>query len=195
MQARSAPGLLGRAAKGTATHVSASRKARAESVAPETGLGVLKDCTIFVDVRTDDGDDAGGLFVEMLMGLGAKILSRAGQTCTHIVFKNGLMSTVTRYRLLNDPKPHVVGIAWVVECVEQRAKADETRFGVDMDGVGIAVAAKVMRGLCSLPSSALNSVFLASSPFYVTQTHAHVNARAVASRFITEYRAGSSRRQ
>ena len=34
---------------------------------------VLKDCIIFVDVRTDDGDDAGGLFVEMLKGLGARV--------------------------------------------------------------------------------------------------------------------------
>ena len=34
---------------------------------------VLKDCTIFVDVRTEDGDDAGGLFVEMLKGLGARV--------------------------------------------------------------------------------------------------------------------------
>ncbi|KDQ55074.1 hypothetical protein JAAARDRAFT_107648, partial [Jaapia argillacea MUCL 33604] len=90
-------------------------------------------CVIFVDVRTDDGDDAGGLFVEMLKGLGAKILARAGQTCTHIVFKNGLMSTLTRLKLMHDPKPHVVGIAWVVECVEQRAKVDETKFLVDLE--------------------------------------------------------------
>ncbi|TFK51130.1 hypothetical protein OE88DRAFT_226054 [Heliocybe sulcata] len=145
LQARSAPGLMRRATKTTATHVSAGRKGRAESVPPDNGLGVLKDCTIFVDVRTDDGDDAGGLFVEMLTGLGAKILSRVGQSCTHIVFKNGLMSTVTRYRLLNDPKPHVVGIAWVVECVEQRAKAEESKFGVDMEDAGIAGAAKRRR--------------------------------------------------
>jgi hypothetical protein len=59
---------------------------------------VLKDCTIFVDVRTDDGDDAGNLFVDMLRNLGARILGRPGQTCTHIVFKNGLASTLSRYR-------------------------------------------------------------------------------------------------
>ena len=34
---------------------------------------VLKDCIIFVDVRTEDGDEAGGLFVEMLKGLGARV--------------------------------------------------------------------------------------------------------------------------
>ncbi|KAI0318532.1 hypothetical protein OF83DRAFT_1022245, partial [Amylostereum chailletii] len=101
-------------------------------------LKVLKQCTVFVDVRTDDGDDAGGLFVDMLRGLGAKVLGRVGQTCTHIVFKNGLVSTLTRYRLSPEPKPLVVGIAWVVECVEQRSHVDEARFAVDLEGVNVA---------------------------------------------------------
>jgi hypothetical protein len=36
-------------------------------------LDILKDCVIFVDVRTEDGEDAGSLFVDMLRGLGAKV--------------------------------------------------------------------------------------------------------------------------
>ena len=36
-------------------------------------LKILKSCIVFVDVRTDDGDEAGGLFVEMLKGLGARV--------------------------------------------------------------------------------------------------------------------------
>lgn len=83
-------------------------------------LDVLDQCTVFVDVRTEEGEDAGALFVDMLRGLGAKVylflcpvgmiliactsslslqvLSRVGQTCTHIVYKNGLASTLTKYR-------------------------------------------------------------------------------------------------
>lgn len=81
-------------------------------------LKILKNCVVFVDVRTDEGDEAGGLFVEMLKGLGARVsfdvtsrilypkttpfylqtLSSVGQTCTHIVFKNGHTNTVKRYR-------------------------------------------------------------------------------------------------
>ena len=34
---------------------------------------VLDGYTIFVDVRTDDGEDAGELFVEMLEGMGARV--------------------------------------------------------------------------------------------------------------------------
>jgi hypothetical protein len=52
-------------------HVSKSGSTTATS----SSLKVLKSCTIFVDVRTDDGDDAGGLFVDMLKGLGAKVRS------------------------------------------------------------------------------------------------------------------------
>lgn len=37
-----------------------------------------------------------------------------------------------------DPKPFVVGIAWVVECVEKRAKVDEERFKIDVDVINVA---------------------------------------------------------
>lgn len=36
-------------------------------------LDVLNKCTIFVDVKTEDGEDAGALFVDMLRSLGAKV--------------------------------------------------------------------------------------------------------------------------
>ncbi|KAF8070783.1 hypothetical protein FPV67DRAFT_1412813 [Lyophyllum atratum] len=110
-------------------------------------LKTLEDCVIFVDVRTDDGDEAGSLFVEMLEGVGARVLTRVGQTCTHIVFKNGLMSTLNRYRLLRDPKPLVVGIAWVVECVEQRKQVDETKFLIDLEGMNVSGTNKRRRSM------------------------------------------------
>ena len=34
-------------------------------------------------------------------------------------------------------KPKVVGVAWVVECAEKRAKVDEEKFTVDLDTVHI----------------------------------------------------------
>ncbi|KAN0081195.1 hypothetical protein V8E55_008819 [Tylopilus felleus] len=104
----------------------------------KSSLNILKRCATFVDVRTEQGDDAGSLFVDMLKGLGAKIMGRLGQTCTHIVYKNGLPNTLTRYRMLKDPKPIVVDIAWVVECVEKRARVDEERFKIDVDMINVA---------------------------------------------------------
>ncbi|TFK82381.1 hypothetical protein K466DRAFT_500430 [Polyporus arcularius HHB13444] len=118
-------------------------KGKASAEESPARLAVLKNCRIFVDVRTDEGDDAGGLFVEMLEGLGAKIASKVGSRCTHVVFKNGLMSTLSRYKLLGDPKPHVVGIGWVVECAEQCKKVDEGLHRVNLDLVNVAGVNKV----------------------------------------------------
>ncbi|KAI0783004.1 hypothetical protein C8Q75DRAFT_726757 [Abortiporus biennis] len=157
MSLRSAPGLLGKGTGpgGDGSKVNAGKGvAESSGTTPETNgkgkeavkqgsLKVLKDCTIFVDVRTDEGDDAGSLFVDMLKGLGAKTLARVGQSCTHIVYKNGLTSTQTRYRLLHEPRPKVVGIAWVVECVEQRSHVDETKFLIDLELVNVAGDKKV----------------------------------------------------
>ncbi|KAF9456944.1 hypothetical protein BDZ94DRAFT_1203581 [Collybia nuda] len=119
-------------------------------------LKVLQDCIIFVDVRTDDGDEAGSLFVEMLESVGARILTRVGQTCTHIVYKNGLVSTTTRYRLLRDPKPLVVGIAWVVECVEQRQRVDESKFAIDLDNINVAGVNRRRRSM--LPKAIIREI-------------------------------------
>ncbi|KAF9447190.1 hypothetical protein P691DRAFT_671996 [Macrolepiota fuliginosa MF-IS2] len=110
-------------------------------------LKILKDCVIFVDVRADDGEEAGSLFVEMLESLGAKILTRVGQTCTHVIFKNGLMSTTSRYRLLREPKPSVVGIAWVVDCVEQRRRVEEAPYLIDLTEVNVAGTNKRRRSM------------------------------------------------
>ena len=103
-----------------------------------------------------------------------QVLSRVGQTCTHIVYKNGLASTLTKYkyvsltlsrlsvclcedlpavyRLLDEPRPKVVGIGWVVECAEKRARVDESRFQVDLEGINVAGALKVFQLLtvCTL---------------------------------------------
>ncbi|KAI0058417.1 hypothetical protein BV25DRAFT_1810764 [Artomyces pyxidatus] len=146
---KSAPGALGKG-NGVGAHVTASGSDSASGSGKKKlahTLKVLKSCTVFVDVRSDDGDDAGGLFVDMLRGLGARILGSAGTTCTHIVYKNGLMSTLTKYRLMDEPKPFVVGIAWVVECAEQRAKADESKFLVDLELVNVAGTNKRRRSM------------------------------------------------
>lgn len=95
--ARTAPGALGKTNRSGA-HVSAHGKSGEPTssdqangtngasgsnsnnstpngtIVPTAGsLKVLKGCKIFVDVRSDDGDDAGPLFVDMLEGMGAKV--------------------------------------------------------------------------------------------------------------------------
>jgi hypothetical protein len=42
---------------------------------PQPALTVLKDCKVFVDIKSPNGEDAGDLFVDMLKGLGARVRS------------------------------------------------------------------------------------------------------------------------
>lgn len=93
----------------------------------------LRGLTVLVDVRDQDGQDASACWVEMLKGAGAKVLVRFGERkLTHIVYKSGRPSTLHSYRALEDPKPHVVGISWVVACLEQGKKADESPYLVEV---------------------------------------------------------------
>ncbi|KAF4598126.1 hypothetical protein EYR38_006522 [Pleurotus pulmonarius] len=146
--AKTAPGALGKIKGGTGGHVSSGRKdaESSETQAKADSLSILDDCIVFLDVRTDEGEDAGELFLEMLQRLGARILSSVGSTCTHVVYKNGLTSTVNKWRKLKN-KPHVVGIAWVVECAERKEKADETPHLIDLDGVNVAGVVKRRRSM------------------------------------------------
>jgi hypothetical protein len=80
-------------------------------------LTILKGCIVFVDIISDIGDDSARSFItDMLKSLGARVsflfhahcylcaerffqvLGSVGQTCTHIVYKNGLRSTYNRYK-------------------------------------------------------------------------------------------------
>lgn len=51
-----------------------SKADAAQPPVPES-LKILNECVIYVDVKTDEGDEAGSLFVEMLEGIGAKVCS------------------------------------------------------------------------------------------------------------------------
>lgn len=61
---RSAPGAIER--------IRAASRSYAESEGTES-LQFLKNCVVYVDVRTEGGEDAGGLFVDMLKEMGAKV--------------------------------------------------------------------------------------------------------------------------
>ncbi|EEB95928.1 hypothetical protein MPER_05027, partial [Moniliophthora perniciosa FA553] len=90
------------------------------------------DCKVFVDYRSDD-PLATETWTQMLKDLGARIMTRLGPTCTHILWKNGLPSTINRYRTLNDPKPHVIGNSWVVTCAQESRRVDEAEYLIDLE--------------------------------------------------------------
>lgn len=53
-------------------------------------------------------------------------------TLTHIIFKAGRPGTLQHYRNHPEPKPHIVGIAWVVRCAELEQRASEKPYRVEV---------------------------------------------------------------
>ncbi|ESK93627.1 signal transducer [Moniliophthora roreri MCA 2997] len=103
-------------------------------------LSILSDCKVFVDYRSDD-PLAAETWTQMLKDLGARIMTRLGPTCTHILWKNGLPSTINRYRTLNDPKPHVIGNSWIVTCAQESRHVDETEYLINLEEFKFAAEA------------------------------------------------------
>jgi hypothetical protein len=54
------------------------------------------------------------------------------------------MSLISPVRSFGEPRPKVVGIAWVVECVEQKTLVDEAKFSVNLEGMNIVGLNKVI---------------------------------------------------
>lgn len=68
--ANAAPAMKAKA--NTDGPISAGKRAAA-AVPVNPAMMILKDCVIFVDVKSEDGDEAGSLFIEMLEGVGARV--------------------------------------------------------------------------------------------------------------------------
>ncbi|PWZ03656.1 hypothetical protein BCV70DRAFT_197855 [Testicularia cyperi] len=120
-------------ATGGAVNGTAKGEVSDSTMAPPKRTRFLRGLTVLVDVRDQDGEDASACWVEMLKTAGAKVMVRFGERkLTHIVYKSGRPSTLHSYRALADPKPHVVGISWVVKCLEQGIKVDEEPYLVEV---------------------------------------------------------------
>lgn len=111
---------------------------------------ILKGVIAFVDVRTAEGDDTSAVFAEMLRSCGARVsepqsrsacdtdlpglqvLTKPTESCTHIIFKSGKISTLIWWRKQPEPKPHMVGIGWVTKSRDTGERVQETGFEVDV---------------------------------------------------------------
>jgi hypothetical protein len=93
---------------------------------PGVNPALLAGATVHVDVRTSDGADASGIFVELLTQMGATCVEHwdwtpekeeqvggGGVGVTHVVFKDGDKATTDRARQAGGV--HCVGVGWVLE--------------------------------------------------------------------------------
>jgi len=96
---------------------------------PDLNPGLLSAAVVYVDVHTTEGADASGIFIELLMQMGARCVKQwswnpSDETTdehkrvgiTHVVFKDGGKRTMERVRQAKG-LVSCVGVAWVLEYV------------------------------------------------------------------------------
>ncbi|KAJ4506357.1 hypothetical protein HRR93_001943 [Exophiala dermatitidis] len=137
------------AAKTSQTHDRAPLKTMAE--------GILSGAVVHYDIHTTEGQDASGVFVELLTAMGARcvkewkwnpratarasmpalgsatghdsgLLSNPG--VTHVVYKDGGKRTLEKVRSANG-SVLCVGVGWVLDCYREGKWLDEAAYAVD----------------------------------------------------------------
>ncbi|CBF85343.1 hypothetical protein AN1674.2 [Aspergillus nidulans FGSC A4] len=111
--------------------------------------GCLCGAVVYVDVHTTEGEDASGIFIELLQQMGARCIrnwswnprvsvspeedasSVNGKVgITHVVFKDGGVRTLEKVRQARG-LVKCVGVGWVLNCEARNEWVDEAPYAVD----------------------------------------------------------------
>ncbi|EED16448.1 conserved hypothetical protein [Talaromyces stipitatus ATCC 10500] len=147
----------------------------------------LRGAVVFVDVHTTEGEDASGIFVELLTQMGAKCVKswswnpRSSQSpgvdgsesinnskvgITHVVYKDGGVRTMEKVRQAGN-LVKCVGVGWVLDCERANKWIDEAHYYVDSTIIprGGAKRRKSMqpRALANVNGSLMSSTSTSSS--------------------------------
>lgn len=95
--------------------------------------GVLTGAVVYVDVRTSEGADASAIYIELLSGLGAKVVSSItdASLLTHIVYKDGNPKTLDKIRrasMGDGINVKTVGVSWPLDCDAKKEWVDEEAY-------------------------------------------------------------------
>ncbi|KRG04118.1 microcephalin isoform X2 [Drosophila mojavensis] len=115
---------------------------------------ILKDVIVYVEVRTGNDNRSEGV-KNIITKLGAQANDRLLRNTTHVVFKDGLLSTYKRAQSWNIP---IVSILWIEACKVQRRLCDPTQFPISNIHMYEfpELYGKVSRVRCMQPDSELN---------------------------------------
>ncbi|KAI0109113.1 hypothetical protein GGR51DRAFT_106993 [Nemania sp. FL0031] len=117
----------------------------ARATRPDLDPTVLRGAIVFVDVHTTEGADAGRIFVDLLVQMGARCVkswpwnpisptggepdvSKVG--ITHVVFKDGGKRTLEKV-VESKGAVQCVGVSWVLDCEKENRWLDEKDYRVD----------------------------------------------------------------
>ncbi|KAH8300221.1 hypothetical protein KR044_011851 [Drosophila immigrans] len=87
---------------------------------------ILKDVIVYVEVRTGNDNRSEGV-KSIIAKLGAQVNDRLLRNTTHVVFKDGLLSTYKRAQSWNIP---IVSILWIEACKVQRCLCEPKQFPI-----------------------------------------------------------------
>lgn len=87
--------------------------------------GPLFEVVAYLDIRTDEGDDASATFKVMISKLGAKVVKQPSRTVTHIIYKKGSPKTM---HVAKELGISCLSISWIIECNKQQKRMPETEF-------------------------------------------------------------------
>lgn len=93
---------------------------------PKTIREVFANCRIYVEVRTGDDNRSAGI-KSKLMSEGIKINEKLYKDTTHVIFKDGLLSTYKQAKKFGIP---VTTILWIESCKAQRRLVDTAKFPI-----------------------------------------------------------------
>ncbi|KAF2157296.1 hypothetical protein K461DRAFT_264217 [Myriangium duriaei CBS 260.36] len=104
----------------------------------------LSGVVAFVEVFTRSGLDASSSFVAALQRLGARTTKTFNDRVTHVVFKDGSPTTLSKVRVARKDGQHVcvVNSRWVTDCDHQGTHVDENAedYQVELEGSTPTVA-------------------------------------------------------
>ncbi|KAE8147960.1 hypothetical protein BDV25DRAFT_159220 [Aspergillus avenaceus] len=122
---------------------------RRSSVYDPKPAGPLGGAVVYVDVHTTEGEDASGIFVELLQQMGARCVknwswnprstlslteqaeAKDGKVgITHVVYKDGGVRTLEKVRHAAS-LVKCVGVGWVLDCERENKWLDEAHYAVD----------------------------------------------------------------
>ncbi|KAI2641129.1 hypothetical protein GGS21DRAFT_357908 [Xylaria nigripes] len=111
---------------------------------PDLNPTLLRGAIVYVDVHTSEGADAGRIFVDLLIQMGARCVKawpwnpaysdgepdRAQVGITHVVFKDGSKRTLEKV-VQSNGLVQCVGVSWVLDCERENEWLNEIEYCVD----------------------------------------------------------------
>lgn len=93
---------------------------------PKTMKETFANCRIYVEVRTGDDNRSAGI-KSVLLGEGIKVNDKLYKNTTHVIFKDGLLSTYKQAQKMRIP---VTNILWIDACRKQHRLVDPSQFPI-----------------------------------------------------------------